>query len=317
MGRDCAFVVFKKEEGKMKKRLLYIGSDYFGECGLRSILNSHLRGNLDVVGVITYTLHGGKNLVTSLARALNIPLFEGDANSKEAFQWLDKINPEVSAMMKYPKRLSLEFINRFKWILNAHPSDLPQLRGGAPIEGIILQNKPLCVTVHKVCEKFDSGLNIFKSRKINIDNRNFYQVYEYAAHLAAESMISAIEKVLNGFEGIVQDESQASYLWLKDIDNLLKICWDKNDVFYIQKQVLAAGPKRGAITELTFNERQHLIRVLKARAVAANHRDPLGKVTVLDNGILRVSAKKGFLLIDDMLLEDKPVDILMLREAVL
>jgi len=302
----------------MKNRLLYIGSDYYGECGLRSILNSCLGSFIDVVGVMTYTFHKGKNRVTSLANALNIPLFEGDVNSVEASQWLDKINPEVSVMMEYPKKLSVEFINRFKWILNAHPSDLPQLRGGAPIEGIILQNKPLCITVHKVCEKFDSGLNIFKSRKISIDNMHFYQVYEYAAHLAAESIIPAIEKVLSGFVGTPQDESKASYLWLKDIDKLLRICWNKNDVFYIQKQVLAAGPKRGAIAELTFNEKQYLIRVLKARAVVANHRDPLGKVTILENGILRISAKGGILLIDEMLLEeDEPVDILMLKEAVL
>ncbi len=290
----------------MKKKIIFVGCGYAGEYALRSLLNSPLRKAVEVVGVISHVFTKGLNPVITLANALEMPLFVGDPNGNEGLAWVESLKPNFGVMLEYPKKLFSGFLEQFEWMINAHPSDLPKLRGGAPIEGAILQQHPLVISIHSVDEKFDHGHCLYKTDPICIKGQHFEQVYELCAKLASSAILETIDKLLNGTQSCIpQDHTKASYLWDKDLEGLLQINWEQSDVFEIQRQILAAGPKRGASTFLKDGEIP--IRFLRGRALAASHNELFGKLHSIEEKdeekTLCIFAKDGILLIDEYSIE--------------
>ncbi|MGA8163982.1 MAG: formyltransferase family protein [Waddliaceae bacterium] len=286
--------------GAVKKKVIFIGSGYFGEYGFRYLLHDDIQNEIEIVGVITYHYHV-RNLspLIPVAESLFIPVFLGNPNSQECSEWVEKLYPDVCVMMQFPKKLQSNFLKKFQWILNAHPSDLPLLRGGSPIEGTILQNLPLTVTVHLVDHLYDHGPIVHKSLPIPITGMGYEQVAQLAAHQAAPTMAFSIQKMFCDPENLIpQNELLATEFLTKNLDNCLVMSWKKTPVEQLQRQVLAGGKKRGAMTKIFFRNKVYPAAILESRAISCPHNQRIGKTDVLSGDRLKVAAQGGCLIID-------------------
>lgn len=286
--------------GKRLHRLIVIGHKGMGFRGLERILNSREVGALfEVVGVITTKPSTDPSqLVRKVALAKGLPVFDGNVDSTEALDWVRALRPDFGAMMQYNQKLTAEFIGLFsRYIVNAHPSDLPRSRGGIPLQTEIARGEPMVITIHRVTPSFDAGAWLLKTHGEDIGGLDSEAVYPLCVSRAAEAMEKALVRIGTGRARFTGQEAggQATYMWLRDLGELLTIHWTQDDLEAIYRKVLAGGAR----AFLGLDGEPIGVRITGAfRRVSAHGREP-GDVVSARDGVYEVACVGGFLHVYD------------------
>jgi methionyl-tRNA formyltransferase len=227
----------------------------------------------------------------------------GDINSYEGDDWLKKINPDIGIMFGYPRKLKNKVIDRFnKFVLNAHPSDLPKNRGNFPLHSQILNNDDLVVPIYKVDTGLDSGPWIFKTMPLKttyLSNEEVYGLVKQQVTLALFDILNKIKNSSN-LEVSIQDEKLSTYADSSFYSKLFqKINW-KNDAKKISNIILAAGIRNGISTSLLLNEDIIDLRVHSAYFVNMKHNYKIGRLIAIESDSYKIAAENGFVIIEDL-----------------
>ena len=135
-------------------------------------------------------------------------------NNKEEFDYLKKLNADISIVVAYGNIIPEEMLNLTKkGFVNIHASLLPKWRGAAPIQRSIMNlDKETGISIMKIKKNLDSG-PVCNSYKIDItENDNFETLSNKLSILAAEKISDIVQEILDDklkFED--QNHKQASY----------------------------------------------------------------------------------------------------------
>ena len=135
-------------------------------------------------------------------------------NNKEEFDYLKKLNADISIVVAYGNIIPEEMLNLTKkGFINIHASLLPKWRGAAPIQRSIMNlDKETGISIMKIKKNLDSG-PVCNSYKIDItENDNFETLSNKLSILAAEKISDIVQEILDDklkFED--QNHEQASY----------------------------------------------------------------------------------------------------------
>ena len=192
------------------------------------------------------------------------------ARNPISMEELKKVEADVFVVASFGKILPKELIElpRYK-TLNVHPSLLPQLRGPAPIQDMILGEAEPGITIIRVDEKVDHG-PILARRKIPIVPwpDHYHVVEEKLGRAGGKILGLLLSKWVSGeIQAVPQNDSQSSYTKLiKKEDGLLNL----NDRAEMNlKKVLAYSTWPSAFMFFK-NKRGKEIRVVVKDAVVKN-----------------------------------------------
>ena len=135
-------------------------------------------------------------------------------NNQEEFDYLKKLNADVSIVVAYGKIIPEQILRLTKkGFINIHASLLPKWRGAAPIQRSIMNlDKETGISIMKIEEKLDRG-PICNSYKVPItENDNFEILSNKLSNLAADKISEIIQEILDDkLKFKDQDHEQATY----------------------------------------------------------------------------------------------------------
>ena len=279
-------------------KVVFFGSTDFSSAILESIL-----GKCDIQGVvISKPRPKGRGMkkhlpaIAEWARQRNIEIYmPDDPNAEEFIDTLSALSPDLYVLSAYGHILNkrLLAIARLGGI-NVHPSLLPLYRGAAPIQRAIMAGEEKTgITLFFMDEKIDHG-EMMAQQWIPIEKDDTYgSLAQKLAHLGAEMIVDALQKIESGeYEAVVQ-KGEASYapklkkeeLWIDWHDSALPI----------YNKIRALSPRPGARTH--FRKKELMITLAQLDA------------TELTPGAIHIEGKKICVGTSDgslVLLEVKP-----------
>lgn len=199
-------------------KILYMGTPDFAAICLEKLID----GGYDVAGVVSQPdkpKGRGMNMVPTpvkmVAQEHNIPVFQPDKiKNGELMPFLEEICPDLIIVVAYGKILPEEVLNYPKYgCVNAHASLLPEYRGAAPIQRVIIDGKTETGVTAMYMEKgLDTG-NIILAEKIKIDDKDTGEtLHDKLAIVGADVLIKTIERFKQGdFSSVKQDDEKATY----------------------------------------------------------------------------------------------------------
>ncbi len=153
--------------------------------------------------------------VKAVALEYDIPLFQPDSLKNGELQpFLEEIDPDIIIVVAYGKILPEYVLNYPKYgCVNGHASILPEYRGAAPIQRVIIDGKKETGVTAMYMEKgLDTG-NIILVEKIKIEDDDTAEtLHDKLAVVGAEVLIKTIERFKEGdFSSTKQDDEKATY----------------------------------------------------------------------------------------------------------
>ena len=176
----------------MQKKIVFMGTPDFSVPILKSIY----KNNFLIKAVYTQPPQKSqrgqkinKSPINVMAESLGIPCRTPTIlkNSKEEYEFLKKINPDIIIVVAYGQIIPNEFFKLCKLgFINIHGSILPKWRGAAPIQRSIMNlDNETGISIMKISEKLDSGpvCGVYKIR-INPDD-NALKISKKLSQLAS------------------------------------------------------------------------------------------------------------------------------------
>jgi len=203
----------------MLKKIVFMGTPIFAV----PILKSLYQNGYPISVVYTQPpqkSHRGQKInkspIQKMSETLNIefrtPL--NLKNNKEEYEYLKKLNADISIVVAYGKIIPKEILTLTKkGFINIHASLLPHLRGAAPIQRSIKNlDKQTGISIMKLEEKLDTG-PICNSYSLNIlENENSENLSERLSLLAAEKILDNIDAILEDKAVFKpQDDTKVTY----------------------------------------------------------------------------------------------------------
>ena len=255
-------------------RIVFFGTPEFAVCSLESLL----QGGFPVKAVVTAPdKPAGRGLKMSCSPvkdyALNhaLPVLQPVSLKDPLFQQqLHDLKPDLQIVVAFrmmPKSVwSLPPLGTF----NLHASLLPQYRGAAPINRVLINGETETgVTTFFLEENIDTGKVIFRERTPVYPEETAGELHARLMILGAELVVKSTRAIIHGeVETISQQELMVTGVELKTAPKILpedcRINWGKpvSEVFNF---IRGLSPSPGAITELNIKDGTAMqMKILKA-----------------------------------------------------
>ncbi len=277
-------------------KLVYFGSSYFSARVLDKLLKTEYRPEF-IVSTPDKPAGRGLHLkptpVKELAVRCGLPVFTPESLRREdTVSLLQSLSADLFVVVGYGKIIPAGVLKLPEILpIALHPSLLPEYRGAAPINWVLIRGETVTgVTVFKVEREVDSG-DIILQRQVPIsedDNATTLteKLIEPSADLLAEACYM-IEN--NSYKLIPQDERRCSYApKLKKEDGLIK--WD-NDVVALKNFIRGMHGWPGAYTFY----RDLMLKITAIEAYEEEVNVTPGAVVKIGKEGIDVAARGGFI----------------------
>jgi methionyl-tRNA formyltransferase len=228
-------------------------------------------------------------------RALDagIPVLRPErAGDPQVARELAQYEPDLGVVVAFgqflPRRI--RELPRLGYLINAHASLLPRLRGAAPIAHALLEgHDETGISIMRVEREMDSGAVALVRRSPIEPDDDCGTLTERLSALAAEAVVEALDRVAAGtltFQA--QDPAAATFApKLERADQQLDL---REPADALVRRVRALAPRPGAVVELDGEP----IRILQARAQPGPVDAAPGSARSAD-GHLRIASGDGWL----------------------
>ena len=297
----------KKEEF----RIVFMGTPEFAVASLDALLNE----NYNIAGVITSPdkpAGRGQKIMSSAVKKYALksslaPILQ-PVNLKDiAFlEKLQSLKPDLQVVVAF--RMLPEVI----WALpgcgtiNLHASLLPNYRGAAPINRVIMNGeKETGVTTFFIRQEIDTGNILFQERLKVKDDETAGQLHDRLMHAGAALVVKTVRSIMDGnYSETNQSEFIAKDSVLKSAPKITtencQINWDNNvkDIFNL---IRGLSPYPAAWSEWTHdNEQKISLKIYYSDFEVLPHNYKPGTIITDHKKILKVACKNGFILIRDL-----------------
>jgi len=194
-----------------------------GCTGIQALLDA----GYDIAAIFTHPDNAGENnffgSVARLAAEQGIAVYAPeDVNHPLWVERIRALAPDMIFSFYYRNLLSDAIVSTAKHgAFNLHGSLLPQYRGRAPLNWVLVNGeKETGVTLHRMVKRADAG-NIVAQQKVDITDTDVAMTLHRKLCTAAQSLLrDALPQIANGsIDETVQDESQATYVGRRTPDD--------------------------------------------------------------------------------------------------
>ena len=287
-----------------RPRIVFMGTPEFAVASLGSLLMN----SLNVVAVVTAPdkpAGRGRTLKCSAVAKYgsdNCLEVLKPANLKDSqfIKTLKELQPDIIIVVAFrmlPKEVwEIPLLGTF----NLHASLLPQYRGAAPINHVIINGESRTgVTTFMIDEEIDTG-NILLRKEIPVSGEeNAGNLHDRLMREGAKLVVRTTELI---FLGAIRPTSQSAYIQPGEILHTAPkifshdcfIDWNK-PVKDIYNLVRGLSPYPGARTYFKRSEKRFIVKLLKAQPSTGGELRSPGSITVINGNSLRIAAADGFL----------------------
>ena len=296
---------------KHHPRIIFYGTPEIAVASLQCLVD---HGYL-VVGVITAPDRvAGRGLkiqfspVKEFALNHDLPLFQPPNLKDPAFHnLLHSLEPDLQVVVAFrmlPKEVwSVPSMGTF----NLHTSLLPQYRGAAPINWVLINGeKETGVTTFFIDEKIDTGKIIFRETVSIIPDETAGELHDKLMVAGAVLVIRTVEAIESGTIRTLDQKE------LLEVDKaLLKIApkinkedcrinWD-NDASTVFNFIRGMSPHPGAFTELkAIDGTLFYLKIYQSRQEIFSHNLVAGTILCDGKTFLKVAVRNGFIFLSNM-----------------
>ena len=293
-----------------KTRIIFFGTPDFAVESLK-VINE----NFDVVCVVTSPdKKSGRGLkineseVKRFSLNNSIPIKQPESLVDSDFlDEISSLDAELFIVVAFKKLPVKVFSIPSLGAINLHASLLPDYRGAAPINWVLINNEQTTgVTTFFINEKIDHG-DIILQEKITInDDDNFQSLYNRLSIIGSKVLLKTIKIVASGKTKIQkQDESKDLNMAPKLNSRNTRINWnDSTDK--ILGMIRGLSPIPGSWTTLKNGDKEIRLKILKASISDKSNFEELsiGKVLIINNEI-HIYSKDGVINCIKIQLENK------------
>ena len=293
-----------------KTKIIFFGTPDFAVKSLK-VINE----NFDVVCVVTSPdKKSGRGLkineseVKRFSLNNSIPIKQPESLVDSDFlDEISSLDAELFIVVAF-KKLPVEvFSIPSLGTINLHASLLPDYRGAAPINWVLINNEQTTgVTTFFINEKIDHGDIILKEEITINDDDNFQSLYNRLSIIGSKVLLKTIKIVASGKTKIQkQDESKDLNVAPKLNSENTRINWnDSTDK--ILGMIRGLSPIPGSWTTLKNGDKEIRLKILKASISDKSNFEELsiGKVLIINNEI-HIYSKDGVINCIKIQLENK------------
>lgn len=287
-------------------KCVFFGSPEFAVASLSALLQS----SHSVLGVITQPDRpAGRGLkleppaVKRLALENGLPILQPEkVNCEETYAFLEKLQPDILVVVAYGgflgKRL-LEFC-RFAPV-NVHPSNLPDLRGAAPMQWALLNGyKETGVSTQFMVKEMDAGDILLQVPYQIGENENAKELQDRLKIVGGDLLVKTLDGLeSNSITPKKQDGTKATFAPLLTKDHG-RIRFSSFSAQHIHNQVRGLFPWPGAFTHLHGKRIKVLRTVVSEKKISG----PPGTFAIEENRLF-AQTKEGVLEILELQPEGK------------
>ena len=201
----------------MLKNIWFTGTGNFAALCLENLINKGLEFSKIITGLPTRSGRNGKenpSPVELKANSLGLSVTRtGKLNENEnLISELENNTPDLIFVIDFGQIIKEPFLNSPKYCcLNIHPSFLPEYRGAAPIQRVLLDGKNYTgVTVFRLVKAMDAG-GILAQEKFQIpENFNASDLYRELSKIGSGIAAEALAKIPE-FNLTPQDDELATF----------------------------------------------------------------------------------------------------------
>lgn len=273
-------------------RVVFCGSPDFAEPSLRAV-----HENFNVVGVFTQPDRiNGKRVVVpdvkKVALELGLPVFQPENISKDGFETLVSLKPDVIVTCAFGQFLYRKVLNLAPHgVINVHGSILPKYRGASPVQSAVLNGETETgVSIMRTAFEMDSGDVMFTEIIPILKGETAGELFDRMAVVGAKALVKGLKMIENG-EAVFtpQNHEQATYCdKLKKDYGLLDFTKSSTE---IDNFVRGLNPWPSAYAYLPNGK---MFKIHNVEPLENTYQDEVGKVVSCDtkNGLI-VSCGKG------------------------
>jgi len=286
-------------------RIIFFGTPAFAAYSLQRIVES----DYSVVSVVTVPdKPAGRGLrikvspVKEAALELGIPVLQ-PTNLKDPLfrEQLVDLRPDIQIIIAFrmlPKSIwSLPPLGT----INLHASLLPQYRGAAPINWVIINGEKVTgLTTFFLNERIDTGNIIYRASLVIGPEENAGELHDRLMVSGGGLMLKTLEDILHKTVfGIAQIDILNHDEILKSAPKLTKehcrIDWNQN-ITDIHNKIRGLAPHPGAYTELlTADGRLLFVKIFRSSVEFSNDPQVPGRVITDGKTFLNVTGRNGHL----------------------
>ncbi|HSH93080.1 MAG TPA: methionyl-tRNA formyltransferase, partial [Roseimicrobium sp.] len=274
-------------------RLIFMGTAPLAAESLKALLREP---SFQIMAVVTQPDRPkGRDLklqpsaVKVVAQEHALPILQPERARQPGFlEELRAFAPDLIVVAAYGQILPQSILDLPRHgCLNVHTSILPRYRGAAPIQWAILNgDAETGVTLMKMDAGLDTG-DILKIAKTPITDEDDSQtLHDRLALIGAELLVSVIPEYVTGRITPVKQPADGISIARKITKDDGRIDWTQSADF-LWHRVRGLTPWPGAYTFLSPGTKNRMIKIWKARLVAAQSGGP-GEIIVADRGGITV-----------------------------
>jgi methionyl-tRNA formyltransferase len=284
-------------------RIIFMGTPEFAVESLKLLVED----NYHVAGVVTNpdkpSGRGRKlteSAVKTYASVRNLPILQPEKLTDDNFiQALKDLHPALQVVVAFKILPASVFTIPEFGTFNLHASLLPNYRGAAPINHVIINGEQKTgVTTFFLDEKMDTG-KIIQQKEVPVAEN------ETAGSLHDKLMIHGAKLVKDTVDGIrkkdypviPQENLIHNKQSLKKAPKIFKencrINWKKS-VFEIDRLIRGLSPYPAAFSYLS-NAQNLSLRIFRATAESIDHADTCGTIRSDNKTFIKIAAKDGFI----------------------
>ena len=295
----------------MKKiKIIFFGTPDFAVKSLKVI-----NDNYEVLCVVTSPdKKSGRGLkiheseVKKFSSQNNIKIKQpNDLRNNHFIDEISSLNADMFIVVAFRKLPKEVFSIPPQGTINLHASLLPDYRGAAPINWVLINNEKITgVTTFFIDERVDYGDIILTEKVVINDDDDFGSLYNKLSNIGSKILLKTIEVVASGKAMIYkQVENKNLNLAPKLDQGNTRINW-KDSTDKIIGLIKGLSPIPGSWTMLENGDKKIRLKIFKASIInKTNYKDSvIGKVSVINDEI-HINTKDGALNCMKIQLENK------------
>ena len=294
-----------------------MGTPGFAVPALKKLLES----DYHVVGVITSPdrpAGRGKQLRSSavkdflLGMERQIPMLQPENLKDPAFlEQLRALKPDLQVVVAFRMLPESVWSIPSMGTINLHASLLPQYRGAAPINHVLINGeKETGVSTFFIDEQIDTGKILLQDRTRIGPEETAGELHDRLMELGADLVLETVRQLCSGsLKAKPQDQFTNDASPLKKAPKIFRedcrINWNQEGE-KLYNFIRGLSPSPGAFAMLEREDGQALqCKILKASFEPAFHRDPAGSISTDGLNYFKVAVKDGLIQIHTLQMEGK------------
>lgn len=288
-------------------RILFMGTPDFALFSLRALVEA----GENVIGVVTqpdkpkgrgYTLTPPPVKVYALEQGL--PVYQPNTLRGEDFaSLLGELAPDLIVVVAFGKILPVNVLEFPKYgCINVHGSLLPEYRGAAPMQRVIIDGKKKTgITTMVMADGIDTGDMLLKREIAIEENDNFETVHDKLGATGAEVLLDTLKALREGsLTAVRQDDSLATYAAkIEKEDCVIDFARTAQEV---HDRIRGLSPIPLAFTHTPDGK---MLKVIASERLELACDAPAGTVVSLEGGKITVACREGAVALLSVLPEGK------------